>query len=123
MMNPFVKGAEPLNQALFLAVSKRDLYTCQKLIQQGACVDSRDANGNWPLMMAAAMGHHHVVDALLCAGAEPSVPTPNGWTALMFAEDWGQAAIADILKMACTSVEDTAASMVTTSLDATALVA
>jgi hypothetical protein len=46
------------------------------------------------------MGHQGVVQAILTAGADTSVSTPYGWTAMKFAKAREQEAVATMLKAA-----------------------
>ena len=69
------------------------------------------------------MGHQEVVSTLVAAGARAHESTPYGWTALMFAQDCGQAEIAETLALACKPEETVSAGLVSEFQDATALVA
>jgi uncharacterized protein len=52
------------------------------MIEHGADVNIRDANGSTPLMHAAKRGNNLIVQMLLAAGADPSAKNNEGVTAL-----------------------------------------
>lgn len=55
------------------------------MIEHGADVNIRDANGSTPLMYAAKRGNHRIVEILLAAGADSSAKNDEGVTALELA--------------------------------------
>lgn len=84
--------------SLFLAVSKGDFPTCQSFIQQGAYVDSRDENGNSPLMMAVASPKQlKLVRMLVKTGAAVNGTNVLGETALLTASYSGNASTVKLL--------------------------
>lgn len=63
--------------ALMSAVKANDLAAVNRLLGAGALVDQADGNGDWPLIMAAYLGHIEVLSALLDAGADVGVLDPG----------------------------------------------
>jgi Ca-activated chloride channel family protein len=63
----------------------------------GADLNSKDAEGRTPLMLAAMHGHTEAVKALLDNGAKVDVRDGKGYTALMYAVQAGQADIVKLL--------------------------
>lgn len=80
-------GLTPLHTATML---NRDAQKCHILLQAGAQVDARDAEGNTPLMHAGSIGAIEVVGGLLAAGASVAAPNFRGSTALIQASIHGQ---------------------------------
>lgn len=66
-------------------------------LSTGANVDSRDDDGETPLMKAADDGHTAIVEALLKAGADVNAIDEDGQTALMMAADEGHVQIVKLL--------------------------
>jgi ankyrin repeat protein len=62
-----------------------DLSTLRWLLDGGAEVDTRDANGLTPLMGAAARGHLEIIEVLLIRRAEIDATDEEGRTALTWA--------------------------------------
>eukprot|EP01065_Artemidia_motanka_P032374 TRINITY_DN39388_c0_g1_i1.p1 TRINITY_DN39388_c0_g1~~TRINITY_DN39388_c0_g1_i1.p1 ORF type:complete len:753 (+),score=245.90 TRINITY_DN39388_c0_g1_i1:44-2260(+) len=57
-------------------------------------VDDRDATGGTAMMLAASRGHTHIMELLLCEGADLHARDNRGWTALLFALESTQDAAA-----------------------------
>ncbi len=75
-----------------------DSLTIDLLLQDGADVDSADAQGNRPLHEAARCGHLDVVQVLLANGAKIDAKTdPLGVSALMLAIEHGHHDIVRLL--------------------------
>lgn len=64
------------------------------MLGAGAAVDPPNKHTKRPLLCAAAAGCMEAVKALLAAGADPTAPAKNGWTALMAAAVRGHVGIA-----------------------------
>ena len=71
--------------ALMEAAYLGKLDEVQRLVHEGASVDTTDAERRSPLMFAAFNGHVAVAEYLLDAGAEVDHKDGNGRTALMYA--------------------------------------
>ncbi|HVS14564.1 MAG TPA: ankyrin repeat domain-containing protein [Thermoanaerobaculia bacterium] len=74
---------------LMMAVADGLVTVTRLLISRGADVNARDAEGFTPLMLAAGAadrGSSEILDALLAAGADPSVESQGGQTALSIAQ-------------------------------------
>ncbi|HVF90696.1 MAG TPA: ankyrin repeat domain-containing protein [Blastocatellia bacterium] len=69
----------------------------QKLIDEGADVNSQSNSGVTALMTAAGMGHAGVTRLLIEKGADVNAKTPGNYTALMNAALTGQAETVRIL--------------------------
>ena len=52
------------------------------LIGHGACVNTRNSDGQTALILAALGGHDELVRVLLEAGADPKIATPHDQTPL-----------------------------------------
>jgi len=63
--------------ALMSAVKANNLKAVQNLLATGTTVNQADASGDWPLIMAAYLGHSEVLAALLEAGADVGVLDPG----------------------------------------------
>ncbi len=66
-------------------------------LSTGAQVDTRDDDGETPLMKAADHGVASAVEALLRAGADPNARDEDGETALMMAADEGNIVVVKLL--------------------------
>jgi len=87
-----------LNRKLINAAgSYGSIDIVNKLLEDGADVNTADANGTTALMSATYKGLEPVVKVLLAAGADVNTADANGKTALMIAADSGWPAIVDML--------------------------
>jgi len=59
--------------ALMQAVKANQLDTVAQLLAGGANVNQADGGGDWPVIMAAYLGHTAVLELLLQAGADLGV--------------------------------------------------
>ncbi len=59
------------------AVKADDLDSVESLLSGGAEVNQADGQGDWPLIMAAYLGHVAVLRSLLAAGADLTVLDPG----------------------------------------------
>lgn len=91
------KMKTPLHHAAGRADNTTRILQC--LIDSGAYVNAKDANGSTPLMEAACRGNKEKVDLLLQAGADPTERS-HFHKASDFARQRGYQDIADILKKA-----------------------
>jgi ankyrin repeat protein len=73
------------NDALFAAVQGGSLPTVQSLLELGLAVDSRSADGETPLMVAARSSHPHLVEYLLQQKADVKLRDREGNDALLSA--------------------------------------
>lgn len=67
---------------LAYALEQEDTYLLRCLLKAGASVNVRDADGDTPLMQAAAWGKTEALSMLLAAGADASLRNNDGRTAL-----------------------------------------
>ncbi|OYU27424.1 MAG: hypothetical protein CFE41_11510 [Burkholderiales bacterium PBB2] len=70
---------------LHYACSGPDNGVALWLLSQGALLDARSPNGSTPLMMASRYGAMDLAEALLAAGADPSLRNAQELSALEFA--------------------------------------
>ena len=63
--------------ALMQAVKANQLDTVAQLLASGANVNQADGSGDWPVIMAAYLGHTAVLELLLQAGADLGVLDPG----------------------------------------------
>ena len=75
------------------------------LLNAGADVNAAAWRGTTPLIHAVAMSEADMVRALLDRGADPSIKTPAGKTALDFARERKDAAIVEILSESVDSLQ------------------
>ena len=68
--------AQPMT-ALMQAVKANKLDTLAQLLAGGANVNQADGGGDWPVIMAAYLGHTAVLELLLQAGADLGVLDPG----------------------------------------------
>jgi hypothetical protein len=74
------------NMDIFSASEVGDIKSVRKFIEKGVDVNSKDANGNTPLMLASSHNHYLIVKELLENGAKVNEKNNNGETALMLAQ-------------------------------------
>ena len=63
--------------ALMQAVKANQVDTVAQLLASGANVNQADGGGDWPVIMAAYLGHTAVLELLLQAGADLGVLDPG----------------------------------------------
>jgi len=86
--------ATPLSEA----VQAGDLVSAKRLIDAGAAVDGKDANGCTPLMIASGLGQVQMAEMLLVAGADPNLlDSRMGASALHKAAQGGVPEVARLL--------------------------
>lgn len=83
--------------ALTAAAEAGDVDLVQKLLADGADVNSHDGDGWTALMSATAAGHRQIVELLLSAGADVNAKTNFGLTALMSAAGSGRTEVVELL--------------------------
>lgn len=88
----------PIPARLQSAAKAGDLSQANALLDRGAVVDTRDAKGRTPLMLAIAQGRLDVVRLLLQRGANPNIADNSGKTALQLATDQNLTDIAALLR-------------------------
>lgn len=94
-----VEGRDAVGEtALHCAASHGKTKVVRMLLQAGADPDSRDAQDMTPLHWAARMSREDVAEILLDAGASLKAKSGHGYTPYAMAEDWGTAAMANLLK-------------------------
>ncbi|MFH1028901.1 MAG: ankyrin repeat domain-containing protein, partial [Pseudomonadota bacterium] len=86
--------------ALHYAAANGHTDIVNMLIAKGADVDASDREGHTPLMFAAIYGCNKTVQALLDGGANPSIKTPAGNTASLYAENNSHPLASALLKKA-----------------------
>ena len=96
--NDNVKGRTPL----MLAAFRGDAAGVLNLLERGADVNARDADGDTALMFAAFRGHGLAVALLLQYGANVYARARNGWTARRAAQSGLHHEIAETLRRADT---------------------
>jgi len=96
-------GADPLLtdndgwNAMYYAAWKGKADIVQMLSVHKDLIDSTTKSGTTPLMTAAEQGYREVCEALLKAGANPSMKDQNGQNAMRMAEKKGKAEIVKML--------------------------
>jgi hypothetical protein len=90
----------PLPARLRSAAEAGDLAQANALLDQGAAVDARDAQGRTPLQLAIAQGRLEVVRLLLQRGADPNIADNSGKTPLQQATNQNLKDIAALLRNA-----------------------
>src|SRR5262249_26087535 len=77
------REAMPIAPALVTAIQDADVHAVLKLIDDGADVNARDAEGNTPLILAAFYAGPECVALLLEKGADANAANQAGVTALV----------------------------------------
>ena len=77
------REAKPIAPALVAAIRDADAQTVRKLIEDGADVNARDAEGNTPLILASFYASPKCVEILLEKGADANAANKAGVTALI----------------------------------------
>ncbi len=80
------------------AARQGDLQRVQALLNDGAALQARDAQGRSALMLAAISGHATLVKRLVELGADRAVTDSSGLTALQHAQQRGFTEIAALLE-------------------------
>ncbi|EAY22046.1 ankyrin repeat protein, putative [Trichomonas vaginalis G3] len=75
---------------LHVASDKRNLNLVKSLIEYGCDKETKDDDGNTPLISASENGHLEVVKYLISVGADKEAKTKNGWTSLIKASNYGR---------------------------------
>lgn len=75
------------------------------LVDAGAYIDMKDADGETPLFIAVRSGNVCLVRTLLGKGANPDAEAEDGWSSLMMAERDGEYETTKMLLEGGTSVE------------------
>lgn len=84
--------------SLAAAIRAGDAARALDLLRAGAALEARDPEGLTPLMIAAGLGHYHLAETLLAAGADPHAIEPRmGATALHKAAQSGDPDIVALL--------------------------
>jgi len=94
--DPFssLSPAERIN----LAAAQGDLNTIKTLLQNGANINARSANGNYtPIILASANGYFDIVKYLVDSGANINARNNQGKSALNFAYEKGEMEIYNYL--------------------------
>lgn len=82
---------------LFAASANGDLWAVKRLVERGANVDARDAEGLTPLAWAAQYGRTEVARYLIAQRANLNPADKFGFTPLMWAAQEGQQGVVDLL--------------------------
>lgn len=85
LIDEALKQGSSLNQELHNATIARDSTRIEYLLKRGAKVDTKDTEGQTPLMVAAKGGDLSVINGLLEYKANPNARDNDGWTAAMYA--------------------------------------
>jgi len=78
---------------IFWGASTGHASTVKESLSAGACVNSINANGDTPLILAVANNQVEIVRILLSAGANPSIKNTSGESALDIARSKNDQAI------------------------------
>jgi len=98
------KNPNILNEQLLLAIQRGDREAIPKLLQEGADINVRDAQGRTPVMIATYQHNTKMVRELLQAGADINIRDNNKENPLLHA---GAQGWLDILKLAIEAHADT----------------
>lgn len=81
----FTGNLSPAVVSLLTAAASGDLVRLKQAVVQGASVNSADADGWTPLMIALSLGHEDCVQWLLDQGADVKTKNAQGYSPLFFA--------------------------------------
>jgi Ankyrin repeats (3 copies) len=92
---PKLRRSNPdLDAALLSAIKASDADKALQLLEQGASPDAVDPRyGYTALMLAARVNNRDIVTLLLQTGGDANVQAKDGWTALMFSANCGDAGV------------------------------
>lgn len=82
---------------LFEAIEKIDIVSLNVLLADGADVDTVDADGNTPLMLASKIGNPRIMEIILAHNPDVNAKNNRDETALMTASKYGLYDIAEQL--------------------------
>jgi len=85
MPQPFNKAAarKPADGELVAAADRKDIEAIKDLLERGAKVDEKNANGDTALLIAVAIGSAEMARILIDGGANVDIKDRNGCTALI----------------------------------------
>lgn len=92
--------APPLGRLLRMAIVGGVENSVRVHVERGDDLDARDGNGMTPLMLAASRNRSGICRLLLAGGANGSLLSPSGKTALEIAVAAGAQEAANVLAMA-----------------------
>lgn len=82
-MQQFAAPSSAGKTELMQAAGDGDLGLVEALLEGGAAIDERNANGGTALMYAVSYNHLDIVALLLARGADPNAQARIGWTAIL----------------------------------------
>ena len=91
---------QDVNAELLEAAGNGQTERVRSLLDAGADVDTKNANGYTALKWAVVRGHTGTVQALLDAGADVDIRDNRGQTPLMMAAEEEQTRVIELLKAA-----------------------
>jgi hypothetical protein len=91
-------SAQELKATLLDSARTGQVAQMERLLQQGALINSIDEQGRTPLILAAMNGHTTTVAKLLALGANPALTDREGLNALQHARRLGFNQIANLLE-------------------------
>jgi ankyrin repeat protein len=86
--------------SLLSAAVNGDIFSVERLLNEGANVNARASNGATPLMGAAYRDYPRTTRLLIARGGEVNARSADGLTALHYAAGAGNTEIVDVLLMA-----------------------
>jgi ankyrin repeat protein len=92
-----VKGKYGMTQLNYFANNSMTSSVNRMLLMKGIDVESRDDNGNTPLLNAVGKGHFEIIEILLNHGANVDSATDRGFTSLYAACKEGHLSIVNLL--------------------------